>query len=186
MHCNVLKSSKQCTIIQTCPVGPLGGQRPLAALFSALNTEKRPPGCRTAASGGRPLGILPTPTPPTSSGGTQASTTQQMLIETLLGKESWKNPLWPLMTPCARRSFTAHPTITGYHWLRGRKQIFSGRLGFLFGPPQVPGEALCTRNLSVEARQPPRPLSPNLKGHLCIRAIMAKNGSYGHFGNTIE
>ena len=71
------------------------------------------------------------------------------------------------MTPCARRSFTAHPTITGYHWLRGRKQIFSGRLGFLFGPPQVPGEALCTRNLSVEARQPPRPLSPNLKGHLC-------------------
>merc|ERR1719319_1786832 len=61
------------SFLQTCPVGPLGG--------------------RTAASGGRPLGILPTPTPPTSSGGTQALTTQQMLIETLLGKESWKNPL---------------------------------------------------------------------------------------------
>ena len=43
--------------VQCCPGGPLGGQKPLAALFSALNTEKRPPGCRTAASGGRPLRI---------------------------------------------------------------------------------------------------------------------------------
>jgi len=55
--------SKTCTSnlllkhAQCCPGGPLGGQRPLVALFSALNTEKRPPGCRTAASGGRPLRI---------------------------------------------------------------------------------------------------------------------------------
>ena len=51
--------------------------------------------------------------------------------------------------------------------MTGKRKIFPGRLGFLFGTPQVPGEALGTPNPPVKARQPPRPHLPNLQGLHC-------------------
>ena len=51
--------------------------------------------------------------------------------------------------------------------MTGKRKIFPGRLEFLFGTPQVPGEALGTRNPPVKARQPPRPHLPNLQGLPC-------------------
>ena len=56
------------------------------------------------------------------------------------------------------------------HWLRVKRKLFSGRLEFLFGPPQVPGEPVGAPNSSVEAGKPPRPHPSNSQGHDCTAA----------------
>ena len=118
------------TIIQTCPVGPLGGQRPLAALFSALNTEKRPPGCCTAASGGRPLGILPTPTPPTSSWGHTGFDDTTNVDRNFVGERKLEKSTLTPNDPLRPAEFHGTPN---HHWL----SLVTREKTNLFGPPRV-------------------------------------------------